>query len=154
MKGVESGGAEGDGHDEHDTDDPGGQLAEKEEERNTACLGWRIAWVGAAPGCEQAGGADECQDACDSDGGNTGAYDEVFVGLAGEGAHPETGEEEVVRGDGNREDVDQLPAKKTGFEQPGRIDQGTIDVGFDANGYGGYDDETDYHGTLDVVCQE
>ena len=95
LQAVERSGAERDGHDENDADDPGGELLEKEEERDTPRLRG-IARPSPCPSSEEPSGAYEGEDDCHGNGSDGSANYEVLVCFGSERAHPEAGDKEVV----------------------------------------------------------
>ena len=153
LQAVEGRRAQRHDHDQHDAHDPGRKLPEQEEKRNAPILR-RVAGPGACPRGKQAPGSDERQDDGHGDRGNADADVQIFVGLGGEGAHPETGDEEVVGQDCDGQDVDQLPAQQARVQQSRRMDQGFVDMGLHADGDHSEDDEAHDHGSLDVVGYE
>lgn len=63
-------------------------------------------------------------------------------------------QEEVIRQDGDWEDVKELPSQEGGLQQAGGLDQRRVNVNLDADGDGGDRDKADDHGSLDVVGDE
>lgn len=153
LQRVKGRGGQRHGHDEHDADDPRGELLEQQEEGHAAVLGG-ISGPRARPGGDATRHADEGEDNEDGDAGDGDANPQVAVGLGGEGAQPKVGEEEVVGQDRDGEDVQELPAEEVWLGEPGGLDERWVDVRPRTDSNGRDEDETKHHGTLDVVCQE
>ncbi len=127
-------------------------MLKQQEEGDGRLLG-RIAQC-AGPAREQARHADHSQDNGDGDGGDADPDPQVAVGLRGERAHPESRDEEVVRENGNGQDVHELPAQKARVEVVRALDQVVVDFRLDADGDAADYNQPHHHGALDVVGYE
>lgn len=150
---VESGCGEGCHHDEYNAHHPSRKLPEQQEEGEITISSTSV-FPGTRPCCKKAADADKRENAENGNGGNASSNPQVFICLGGEGTHPESGQEEVVRQNGDGEDVDQLPAKKAGLQIAGLVDQATVNVGFHTDRDNREDDQTNDHGTLDDIGNE
>ncbi|KAI6763570.1 hypothetical protein HG531_012958 [Fusarium graminearum] len=127
--------AHGDDHDKDDTNDPAGKGLEKDEERNRTRTGFG-------------------KNTQDNNCGNSGSNSEILVCLGSKGSQPEGRKEEVVGQNGNRKDVQKLPAEQVGLGKARLVDQRSLDLGLGANGNGSDDDKTNDHSTLNNICNE
>jgi len=109
LEAIKGGSAERDDHDKYNTDNPSGKLT-KEEEEGEVTLVRGSERPGTRPGGEKTGATDEGEDYSYGNGRDDDADPEVFIAAGGEGAEPETGNEEVVRKNSDGEDVDELPS--------------------------------------------
>src|SRR6185437_15488008 len=137
---VKRGRGQGDDHDEDDAHNPGWQLFQEQEKGDGTALVSGVV-QGAAPGCDQTSGPNQCQDDENGHGSDANPDVQILVRFRRKGAQPERGEEEVVRQDGNGQDVQELPAQETRICKAGCRYASRVNMHLHANGDGSHDEE-------------